>query len=296
MLGLLSIVVLFTSLISPSHAIENKPICIKETLDQARFQPNYLPLILLHGYKESASVWHTWEKILEDKTIPYCTVAFSQTSQNFDQCGSSSDHANQLGSIVAQVMNKTGKNQVNIVAHSKGGLDARVYLDKSDTTNVANLIMIGTPNGGGPVEDELNSFEQCNPAGDDLLTGSSATQANENTHTNYYTIAGDWTPSPPFSIPSYVWFNPHLSWNPFNPSFSITSIQPTCPQMDLLEFEVRGFSFLMAEGFGNNDGIVPETSANALPYAKNIGTTNDCHSNLLNKDSFDFAESYLRTR
>lgn len=202
-LGLLSIAVLFNSiinnsLISPSHAIENKSVCIKGTLGRPQHQSNYLPIILLHGYKESPSVWHTWEKILESKNIPYCTVAFSQTSQKFDQCGSSSDHANQLGFIVAQVMNKTGKNQVNIVAHSKGGLDARVYLEKSHTTNVANLIMIGTPNGGAPVEDELISFEQCNPAGDDLLTGSSATRANENTNTNYYTIAGDWTPSAPF--------------------------------------------------------------------------------------------------
>ena len=65
--------------------------------------------------------------------------------------------------------------------------------------------------------------------------------------------------------------------------------------MDLLQFQARGFSFLMAKGFGNNDGIVPETSANALSYAKNIGTTNDCHSNLLNKDSFDYAETYLGT-
>jgi pimeloyl-ACP methyl ester carboxylesterase len=293
MLGLLSIVVLFTSLISPSHAVGNKPICIKETLDKARLQPNYLPVILLHGYKESPSVWHSWEKILDDRNIPYCTVAFSQTSQDFDQCGSSSAHANQLGSIVAQVMNKTGKNQVNIVAHSKGGLDARVYLDKSHTTNVANLIMIGTPNGGAPVEDEFILVEQCNPGGEDILTGSDTTQAKENTHTNYYTIAGDWTPPPPFVIPSYAWFNPHLIW--FDTFFPIASIQANCPQQDLLDFEARGFSFLMAKGFGNNDGLVPETSANALPYAKNIGTTNDCHSNLLNKDSFDYAETYLRT-
>jgi hypothetical protein len=30
-----------------------------------------------------------------------------------------------------------------IVGHSKGGLDARVFLDITDTKDIANLIMIG---------------------------------------------------------------------------------------------------------------------------------------------------------
>ena len=49
---------------------------------------------------------------------------------------------------------KTGQDKVNIVGHSKGGLDARVYLADNITRNdVANLIMIGTPNAGSPIAD-----------------------------------------------------------------------------------------------------------------------------------------------
>ena len=44
------------------------------------------------------------------------------------------------------VKDQSGQNKVNIVGHSKGGLDARMYLGNS-TQDVANLIMIGTPNG-----------------------------------------------------------------------------------------------------------------------------------------------------
>ena len=37
--------------------------------------------------------------------------------------------------------------QINIVAYSKGGLEARAYLANNLSNNdVANLIMIGTPN------------------------------------------------------------------------------------------------------------------------------------------------------
>ena len=40
--------------------------------------------------------------------------------------------------------------KVNIVAHSKGGLDARWYIAHGGANKVANLIMIGTPNSGSP--------------------------------------------------------------------------------------------------------------------------------------------------
>jgi hypothetical protein len=85
---------------------------------------------------------------------------------------------------------KARETQVNIVAHSKGGLDARVYLDKSHTKDVVNLIMIETPNAGDPIEDWLNAFDQCTPAAHDLRRGAEDTVTKENTHTHYYTIAG----------------------------------------------------------------------------------------------------------
>lgn len=48
----------------------------------------------------------------------------------------------------------TGQDQVNIVGHSKGGLDARLDLTNNFSSNVvANLIMIGTPNAGDPLAD-----------------------------------------------------------------------------------------------------------------------------------------------
>ena len=64
------------------------------------------------------------------------------------------DHAKELGQIIKEVKMKTGQDKVNIVGHSKGGLDARVYLADNITRNdVANLIMIGTPNAGSPIAD-----------------------------------------------------------------------------------------------------------------------------------------------
>jgi hypothetical protein len=89
---------------------------------------------------------------------------------------------------VQTIKKETGSDRVNIVGHSKGGLDARVYL-ANGTKDVANLIMIGTPNAGTPA---AGTTSQCSPAISDLLPGANATKAERNASSKYWTIAGDW--------------------------------------------------------------------------------------------------------
>src|SRR5215212_5914353 len=104
-----------------------------------------LPVILIHGYRQSESSWFIWQNLLQSDRIPYLAASF-----NDDMCGSSEDHANELKQIVELFKESTGSEKINIVGFSKGGLDARVYLE-DDNNNVENLIMIGTPNGGAPL-------------------------------------------------------------------------------------------------------------------------------------------------
>ena len=85
-------------------------------------------------------------------------------------------------------MNSQDYEQVNIVGHSKGGIDARVYL-ANGTKSVANLIMIRTPNGGTPMAERTSV---CAPAVWDVLPEANAIKAGMNPNTRYYTVAGDW--------------------------------------------------------------------------------------------------------
>jgi pimeloyl-ACP methyl ester carboxylesterase len=155
-----------------------------------------LPVILIHGYREDSSVWSDWETLLSQNNIPFCAVSFQPSSNmsfdehNYDACGSAVDHARDLAQIVQYVKNATGQDKVNIVGHSKGGLDARVYLANTNTADVANLVMIGTPNAGGLFAD-FNPFDTCTPAASDLTSNAADTKANQNMNTNYYTIAGE---------------------------------------------------------------------------------------------------------
>jgi triacylglycerol esterase/lipase EstA (alpha/beta hydrolase family) len=144
---------------------------------------------LIHGYASDASIWSKWEDLLKKDGIIFYPITFYKSD---DKCGSAADHAKELNIQVQQILNNMtmtvpSPKQVNIVGHSKGGLDARVFLANNAFTNnkaVANLIMIGTPNAGSPIAQSSNI---CKPAAD--------TKVGMNPNTKYYTIAGDWNPS-----------------------------------------------------------------------------------------------------
>jgi len=149
-----------------------------------------LPSLLIHGWNEGSGGsiplhWDEWTQLLNQENIPFCIISFEQSS---DACGSAKDHAKELAQIVQNIKSETGYNQVNIVGYSKGGLDARVYLaDDLANDDVANLIMIGTPNAGTQM---AYTTDECSPAIEDLKPTALATKAKENAHTKYYTIAG----------------------------------------------------------------------------------------------------------
>jgi len=155
---------------------------------QQQTEEKPLPVLLVHGYAEDAAVWKKWEDMLKKDGIQFFTVTFKDSD---DKCGSAKQHAIELEKMVQDIKEQSGAQKINIVGHSKGGLDARVFLDNTDTKDVANLIMIGTPNAGSPVA-ETNDV--CAPAVYDLRLGANATKAVINPNTKYYTIAGDWMP------------------------------------------------------------------------------------------------------
>src|SRR5215208_5967350 len=118
-----------------------------------------LPLLLIHGYAEDAAIWKKWEDLLKKDGIQFFTITFKDSD---DKCGSAVEHAKELEKRVQDIKKQTGAEKINIVGHSKGGLDARVYLAKGV---------------------------------DDLRTGANATKAVMNPNTKYYTITGDWSPA-----------------------------------------------------------------------------------------------------
>jgi pimeloyl-ACP methyl ester carboxylesterase len=243
-----------------------------------------LPVLLIHGYYEGPEVWEAWLNELQDDGITAEAVEFEFD----DQCGTSASHAQELVDIVNRFKDDTQADKINIVAHSKGGLDARLYLANDLTnTDIANLIMIGTPNHGSPLVwgvSLINPFTVpplmlpiverffCLPAASDLRPGSDATLSVKNTNTKYYTIAGSWRPDFYFS-------------NVF--SFSFAS---NCHQASWLPLQRWGSDFII---LGQDDGLVPLRSAVPSGF-KNLGISDDCHTNLLSEQQeYDWAKQIL---
>lgn len=212
-----------------------------------------LPVLLIHGYMLDASVWKKWEDLLKKDNIPAFPITFSQSD---DKCGSAAEHAMELSDQIGDIKDKTGQNKVNIVGHSKGGLDARVYL-ANNTQEVANLIMIGTPNAGSPLA-ENNDI--CAPAVYDLRPGAPSTEVGQNQNTDYYTIASDWRPE-----------------------------AGNCDLSMFSSAQKGGYDMLPKP----NDGMVPLSSVESLNYTKSLGHSSSCHSNLLSEYEYGLAKEII---
>lgn len=104
-------------------------------------------------------------------------------------------YSDRLNEIIELIKYRTGRNKVNIVAHSMGGLVAREYIRKYGEDNIDNLIMIGTPNKGiiGEVEQYcpmLGAKIECNEMKQNSSFLNELNSYIPQNKTNIYTITG----------------------------------------------------------------------------------------------------------
>jgi pimeloyl-ACP methyl ester carboxylesterase len=249
---LFAIAIFFSTMMTVSIAIPfsvyAQPVSKDGATNTSASKP--LPVLLIHGYMSDASVWKKWEDLLKKDGVPVFPVTFGQSD---DKCGSAAEHAKELSTQISNIKEQTGQSKVNIVGHSKGGLDARVYL-ANGTKDVSNLIMIGTPNAGSPLA-ENNGI--CAPAVYDLKPGAPDTG---NPNTKYYSIAGDWVPD-----------------------------SGNCDLSMLTFFQQAGYGKLPKP----NDGMVPLSSVESLNYSSSLGHSKSCHTNLLSEYEYGLAKGIL---
>ncbi|MBR2465957.1 MAG: hypothetical protein IKB38_03390 [Clostridia bacterium] len=104
------------------------------------------PIILVHGLMIRHSRCHrafgNIAPVLEDAG----NVVYVSTHDGF---GSIETNAEQIKSFVLTVLSKTNAQKVNIIAHSKGGLDVKCALSDPDfSTRVASFTTLSTPHKG----------------------------------------------------------------------------------------------------------------------------------------------------
>ncbi len=112
------------------------------------------PVLLVSGMGLSDhhvlyNYWGNTPDVLKEYGAAVFTAKQSSFTGNFD-------NAEQLKFRVFEVLEKTKKEKVNIIGHSKGGIEARYMISNLDMGDkVASLTTLGTPHYGTPIADIL---------------------------------------------------------------------------------------------------------------------------------------------
>lgn len=109
------------------------------------------PIILVHGIgaKDSGLFWGRIPKKLE-------ALGLKVFLGNTDSWGSIESNANYLKSTVDKVLSECKCDKVNIIAHSKGGIDSRYLISSMNYGEyVASLTTVSTPHFGSELVDYI---------------------------------------------------------------------------------------------------------------------------------------------
>ncbi len=112
------------------------------------------PVVLVHGfqYKDFFPLKTYWGKIPDYLRSHGVEVYVA----NQDAYGTIENNAKQLKSFVEEILEKHGYEKVNLIGHSKGGLDSRYMISLLDMdTYVASLTTVSTPHRGSAWADYL---------------------------------------------------------------------------------------------------------------------------------------------
>ena len=114
------------------------------------------PVLLIHGmgFRDGKRItyWGRIPGVLKKHGIPVFH-AFQ------DSNGSLEGNAGQIATALDDVLRQTGADKVNIIAHSKGGLEARYLISGMGYgSKVASLTTLATPHHGSKTVDRLMKF------------------------------------------------------------------------------------------------------------------------------------------
>jgi triacylglycerol esterase/lipase EstA (alpha/beta hydrolase family) len=105
------------------------------------------PILFVHGWSESASLWNTMIKNFEKDGYPksYLSAYSYNTSQS-----NKVDAEKEVKSHVESLLKTTGAAKIDIVAHSMGSLNTRWYIKfvSGGEASVDDWVSLGGPNHG----------------------------------------------------------------------------------------------------------------------------------------------------
>ena len=126
----------------------------RERFDQKICSTKY-PILLVHGvFFRDTKYFNYWGRIPNELEANGAEIFYG----NHHSASSVADSAAELKLRIIEILSETGAKKVNIIAHSKGGLDCRYAISKLGIADkVASLTTINTPHNGCLFADYLLS-------------------------------------------------------------------------------------------------------------------------------------------
>lgn len=242
------------------------------------------PVLFVHGMgfrdRKLINYWGRIPKIFTDDGNP---VFYGGQDSN----GSIEDNAYALRERIASIISETGAEKLNVIAHSKGGLDMRYAICQLGAAQyVASLTTVNTPHNGSKTVDKILTFPQL-----PVKLGSGCTDL-------WMKLLGDKTPGTYKTIRSFstVYAHQFEIENPDQPDIyyqsyacvmnsSSSDIFMMIPHFVVKRIEGENDGFLTPEGVRHGEfrGIIRSNSRRGISHCDEV----DMRRHRLTKKSGD---------
>jgi triacylglycerol lipase len=115
------------------------------SLGMAEGAQAHTPILFVHGYSESGSLWSTMIAHLEKDG--WSKAELNNWSYNTSQ--SNVTTASEIATKVSEIRSRTGASKVDLITHSMGALSSRYYIKNlGGVSTVERWVSLGGPNHG----------------------------------------------------------------------------------------------------------------------------------------------------
>lgn len=134
---------------------ENDKLLLNREREPYQICRTRYPILMVHGvFFRDSNFFNYWGRIPKELEKNGAIIYYG----NHQSAASVADSGQELAERIRQIVNETGCGKVNIIAHSKGGLDCRYAISKLGMDQyVASLTTINTPHRGCEFADYLLS-------------------------------------------------------------------------------------------------------------------------------------------
>ena len=271
--------------------VENNKLTLNKERENKQICRTKYPILLVHGvFFRDSNFFNYWGRIPKELEKNGAVIYYG----NHQSAASVEDSAHELAERIRQIIEETGCEKVNIIAHSKGGLDCRYAISKLGMEPyVASLTTVNTPHRGCEFADYLLSKIPKKQQDMVANTYNSALKKFGDVHPDFLAAVNDLTASACQKLNEEIKDSPNVYYQSIGSKLNVASSG---------RFPLN-FSYRLVQYFdGANDGLVGEKS---FPWGQNFqfltvqGKRGISHGDVIdlnreNFEEFDVREFYVQ--